>query len=277
MVGENYEVGVFAWFQLALLPSLELGVGRAAGVRAYTILERDFFLRLPATRGSVGGKLARSGGLPRRVGQARYAGVKAAEGAYDLDRVVGAEGEACAAFFLSGPGVGALDALGTNARFCPAHVRRLVRGLHGGDDLEFGEAREIVGGDDLRVFDAVAAVARAIGFCDGFEDIEGDTVGAVADGVEVELESGLVALDGQRFQFVGLHDQNAGAFGVVGIRLEHGRGAGAESTVGDHFQSAGFEPRVGGATFSALVLQVVERFGEMQPFGNAHGELAVFF
>src|SRR5258708_29271521 len=125
MVGENYEVGVSAGFQLALLPFLEFGVGRAAGVRAYTILERDFFLRLPATRGSVGGKLARSGELPRRVRQARYAGVKAPEGAYDPHRVVGAEGEACAALFPRGPRGGAPDCPGTHPRFCPPHVPRL--------------------------------------------------------------------------------------------------------------------------------------------------------
>src|SRR5258708_15850376 len=106
MVGENYEVGVSAGFQLALLPFLEFGVGRAAGVRAYTILERDFFLRLPATRGSVGGKLARSGELPRRVGEARYAGVKAAGGAYDLHRAVGAGSRGWGPFFPRGPSPG---------------------------------------------------------------------------------------------------------------------------------------------------------------------------
>ena len=49
-----------------------------------------------------------------------------------------------------------------------------MRRLHGGDDVERGEAREIGGGDDLRVFDAIAAVARAVGFCDGFKCVESD-------------------------------------------------------------------------------------------------------
>ena len=58
---------------------------------------------------------------------------------------------------------------GPTRDFGPAHVGGLMRRLHGGDDIEFGEAREIVGRDDLRVLDAVAAVARAVGFGDGFE------------------------------------------------------------------------------------------------------------
>src|SRR5216683_2060933 len=271
VVGKNEEVGVFADFQFALLPFLEFGVGGAGGVGANAILQRDFFLRLPAAGGSASGKLARRGGL------ARDASVESAEGADDFDGIIGAEGETRSAFFQRGPGISALDAFGTDAGFRPAHVVGLVRRLHGGDDFELGKALEIFWGDDLRVLDAVAAVALAIGFCDGFENVERDAVGAVADGVEVELESGLVAFDGQRFQFVGLHDQNAAGLGVVGIRLEHSGGAGTESAVGDHFESAGFEPRVGDAAFGALVFQVVERLGEMQPFGDAHGELAVVF
>src|SRR6266852_653301 len=271
VVGKNEEVGVFADFQLALLPFLEFGVGGAGGVGANAILQRDFFLRLPAAGGSASGKLARRGGL------ARDASVESAEGADDFDGIIGAEGEARAAFFQRGPGVSALDALGTDAGFGPAHVVGLVRRLHRGDDFELGEALEIVGGDDLGMLDAVAAVARAIGFCDGFENVETDAVGAVADGVEVELESGLVAFDGQRFQLVGLHNQNSSGLGVVGIGLEHGGGAGTESTVGDHFESAGLEPRISGAAIGALVFQVVERLGKMQPFGDAHGKLAVIF
>src|SRR5229473_3495428 len=133
VVGKNEEVGVFADFQLALLPFLEFGVGGAGGVGANAILQRDFFLRLPAAGGSASGKLARRGGLARDAS------------------------------------VSALDAFGTDAGFRPAHVVGLVRRLHGGDDFELGKALEIVGGDDLGVLDAVAAVTRAIGFCNGFE------------------------------------------------------------------------------------------------------------
>src|SRR5216683_5406314 len=271
VVGKNEEVGVFADFQLALLPFLEFAVGGAGRVGANAVLQRDFFLRLPAAGGSTSGKLARRGGL------ARDASVESAEGADDFDGIIGAEGETRAAFFQRGPGVSALDAFGTDAGFRPAHVVGLVRRLHGGDDFELGKALEIVGGDDLGVLDAVAAVARAIGFGDGFKDIEGDAVGAVADGVEVELESSFVAFDGERFQLIGLHDQDAADLGIIGIGLEHGGGARTERAVGDHFESAGLEPRVGGAPIGALVFQVMERLGEVQPFRDADGELAIPF
>ena len=62
-----------------------------------------------------------------------------------------------------------------------------------------------------------------------------DAIGAVADGMDVDLEPGFVALNGHGLQFVRLHDQNARGFGVIGIRLEHGGGAGTEGAVGDHF------------------------------------------
>src|SRR5216683_7032597 len=176
IVGKNEEVGVFADFQLALLPFLEFAVGGAGGVGANAILQRDFFLGLPPAGRIAIGKLTRD------------ASVESAEGADDFDGIIGAEGKTRAAFFQRGPGVSALDAFGTDAGFRPAHVVGLMRRLHGGDDFELGEAREVLGGDDLRVLDAVAAVALAIGFCDGFEDVERDAIGAVADGVEVELE-----------------------------------------------------------------------------------------
>ncbi len=35
------------------------------------------------------------------------------------------------------------------------------------------------------MFDAIAAVARAVGFGNGFECVERDAIGAVADGVEI--------------------------------------------------------------------------------------------
>src|SRR5436309_7329153 len=66
------------------------------------------------------------------------------------------------------------------------------------DDIEFGEAWEIVERDDLRVFDAIAAITRAVGFGDGFEDVEGDTIGAVADSVESQLKAGFVALEDRK-------------------------------------------------------------------------------
>ena len=62
--------------------------------------------------------------------------------------------------------------------------------------FELAEAREIFGRDDLRVFDAIAAVARTVCGDDCCESIESDVVCAVTDRVEGELEAGAVAFDG---------------------------------------------------------------------------------
>src|SRR6202042_1943772 len=145
----------------------------AGGVGANAFIERDFFLRLPAGGGAAIGEFASD------------AGVEAAHRIDGLDVVVGAEGEVNFIFQHRVPGVGALDALGADARFGPAHVGGLMRRLHGGDDVERSETGKICGGDDLRVLDAVAPIAGTVGLGDGFERVERDGVGAVADGVKV--------------------------------------------------------------------------------------------
>src|SRR6267378_4192831 len=102
VVRKDEEVGEFADFQFTLLPFLKFRISRAGGVRTDAILQGDFFLWLPAAGGRAVGKLS------------SYAGVESAEGADDFDGIVGAEGKARAAFFEAGPGVCALDALGTD-------------------------------------------------------------------------------------------------------------------------------------------------------------------
>jgi len=48
IVRKDDEVGVLALFQFAFLAFLELRVSRTRGIRADTIVERDFLLRLAA-------------------------------------------------------------------------------------------------------------------------------------------------------------------------------------------------------------------------------------
>jgi len=170
--GEDEEVGVLTYFQGAFFCFFELGVGGADGVAADAVFEGDFFLGLPATRGTAFWEFA------------SHAGVEAAHGVDGLDGIVGAKSQMYATSLQGGPSVSSFDAVGTDALFGPAHVGRLVGRLHGGDDVEFCETREILGRDHLGVLDAVAAVARRIGLGDRFEDVEGDAVGAVADGVK---------------------------------------------------------------------------------------------
>jgi len=213
IIGQNYEIGELADSELALSSLFELGVGGTECVVADAFVERDFFLGLPAASGAAFRKFARD------------ASVEAAERIDRLDGIVGAEGQTRTAFLQGIPGVSTFDAAGTNAGFGPAHVVGLMRGLHGSDDVELGEAREIFEGDDLGVLDAIAAIAGAVSFGDGFQDVEGDAIGAVADGVEGQLKAGFVALDGHLAKLVGFHDEDARSGRVVRVRREHGRGA----------------------------------------------------
>jgi len=86
------------------------------------------------------------------------------------------------------PGISAHDALAPDAVLGPAHVRGLVRRLHGSNDVELRKAGKIHGRDDLCVLDAVAAVARAVGLGDGLENVQRDAIGAIADGMKGQLE-----------------------------------------------------------------------------------------
>ena len=64
-----------------------------------------------------------------------------------------------------------------------------MRGLHRGDDVEPGEARDVGCVEDLRVLDAHAQIARAgTSRCTRSNDVERDAVGAIADGVDAGLE-----------------------------------------------------------------------------------------
>ena len=74
----------------------------------------------------------------------------------DFDGVVGAEGEGDAVVEERAPGIGVLGALGAEAGGGPVHVGEEMGGLHGGDDALAREAIEVVGEQDLGVFDAEA-------------------------------------------------------------------------------------------------------------------------
>src|SRR6266849_409946 len=85
----------------------------------------------------------------------------------------------------------------------------------------------------LRVFDAVAAVAGAAGLGDGFENIQRNAIGAIADGVKGQLESGLVPFDGHGLQLFGVVGENSSAGGIIVVRFEKRDGARAQSYIGD--------------------------------------------
>src|SRR6202012_4307869 len=115
---QDDEVGVLADYERPFSSLFKLSVGGAGGVGADAIVERYFFLRLPAARGATVGEFAGD------------AGVEAAHGIDGLDVVVGAECEMNFVFQHRVPRVGALDAFGAAPRFGPPHVGGLMRRLH---------------------------------------------------------------------------------------------------------------------------------------------------
>src|ERR1700689_3474940 len=100
-----------------------------------------------------------------------------------------------------------------------------MRGLHGGDDVEFSEALEVARFHYLGVLDAIATVARAVGFKYSCKSIKRHAIRAIADGVKAKLKSCAVALDGHLFDLAGIDFKNSRGAGIVGVWREHGGGA----------------------------------------------------
>src|SRR6266702_929294 len=227
IVRKDDEIRVLAGFQLAFLSILERRVGGTGGVSADAILEQNFLLRLPTVSRTAIRAFARD------------AGVQPAKRTDGLDGIIRAEGEPDAIFLHGGPGVGADVPLAADAVVGRAHVGGVMPRLHGGNDAALRKTGEIHGRDDLCVLDAVAAVARAVGFGDRFENVEGYAIGAIADSVESKLETSLVALDGHRREVLRIAGEDSTRGGIVGIRLEHRRSARTHSSIRESFQRTG--------------------------------------
>ena len=129
------------------------------------------------------------------------------------------------------------------------------------------------------MFDAVAAVARAIGFEHGGESIKSNAVRAIADGVKSELKSCAVALDGHLFQTVRFDFKNSRGARVIRIWREHRCGARAERAIHDQLCLSGLEPRVSwifrsGATAEAPhFFQTRNGRKKWKPLGNMEFQL----
>src|ERR1035441_6032179 len=97
--------------------------------------------------------------------------------------------------------------------------------LHGGDDAELSEARNVGGAEVLGMLDAPAQVLLVgVSFEGVLEDVEGFAVGAVADGVDAELEpvldgelgglayvGGVVGIEPAAIRLIGVGGQQPGA------------------------------------------------------------------
>ena len=106
----------------------------------------------------------------------------------------------------------------------------------------------------------------------GGEGVEGHGVGAVADGVEAELEAGGGALGGHLVELGLVVAGEAGVVGVVGVGRGEGGGAGAEGAVHEAFEHAGVEEGVVWVVVGAGgALRVATGWLKVEPLGDADG------
>ncbi len=140
---ENDEVGEEAGLEAAFEGFAELGEGGRLRVGEEGFGKGDALLGVKGL--GAGFVLAGDGG------------VEAAEGIDGFDGVIGAEGEGDVVVEEGAPGVGVFGSIVAEACASPGHVGEEVRGLHGGDDAELGEAVEVAGEKDLGVLDAEAS------------------------------------------------------------------------------------------------------------------------
>ncbi len=107
--------------------------------------------------------------------------------------------------------------------------------LHGGDDPQPGEARQIRVAQHLGVFAAVAGVTSAVDLGRPFVGIEDPAVAQIADGVNADLKAAGVGRQHPPFQ----------------LRIAHLRQTAAGRVVGEGFQEQG-RPRSQGAVDEAF-------------------------
>lgn len=118
-------------------------------------------------------------------------------------------------------------------------------GLDRGQEAEGEEAGLVGGVDDLRVLDAEAAAGvlaglEGRGVCcrwaadrekGGFEGVDGEAVGEVADRVDVDLVAFVGPGGGESREGRGVYEERAGRVGAVGVGRDHGAAPGAEGAV----------------------------------------------
>ena len=123
-----------------------------------------------------------------------------------------------------------------------------MNGLHGSDDAQLREAAEVIGVEDLNVFDAMREMGEVSFFFEGAQmriAIEYFAVGSVTNGVYGEGEVGVDGFLANFIYLIGGEKGEAKVFGCALIRLEHGCGAGAKGSIGEEFDRTDAE---GGVT-----------------------------
>ena len=172
-------------------------------------------------------------------------------------RPIGAKSQGRPGVQHGAPRVTPSGALVPQALFRPAAVVDGVIRLHAGDDAQLGEARKVLRAHVLGVFDAEAMRGR-IAAPQALVQIEDFRDGAVADGVNADLDLRLVRAARQRFHLRGRVHQRKGnaAIGrVVSERLNHPGGRRAQRAVREGFYRAQLDEIVTHVALDARVAQ----------------------
>src|SRR5579885_2426447 len=147
----------------------------------HRIADRDFLLRDPAS-----GRAA----IERT---ASYGGSNACQRINGGDPPVRTKGQhrACREQRLGGPGV--LRTLRSDSAAGPAGIVDAMIGLHRGDHAQPSEGGDVGSLNMLRMLNAESAITFAVGALDPVEEVENNPIGPVADGMDGQLQTGLVA------------------------------------------------------------------------------------
>ncbi len=139
--------------------------------------------------------------------------------------------------------------------------------LHAGDHVELRKARDVGGREMLRVFDPEAAVAAAVLVDDAIVNVEQQTVRAIADRVDHDVEPGLVGVRNPGVEILGRVDEEPAVLRRVVERLMERGGMRTERTVDEALQAADAEPFVS-APIVAAVLFPRDDFAQAAPVGQ---------
>jgi hypothetical protein len=167
----------------------------------------------------------------------------------DLHWRIAAADEDCARVEQGAPRVGVAQPLHAETARCEMQVADRVAGLYGGDHAKPGEPRNVLGRQVLGMLDPPTRIRHGT-FIHGdvreslLVQVEGQAVGAIADGVGPDLDAVAQGTLQDRPEFRGGVRQQASIAGIIVIRLEQRRAARAERAVEVDLDRANGEPVV---------------------------------
>src|SRR6202030_4664601 len=106
---------------------------------------------------------------------------------------------------------------------------------------------------------------------------ESNLIGAVANRVKCDLESGAVALDRHLRKRRRIEAQDTGRCGIIGVRCEERRCSRAERAVDQCLQCTGLQPWIGRTAAASHCFEASYRESEREPFGDADLLFSVAF